>query len=161
MLRLLGQHLDRLQQLPDAVQRKEAGVHRNDRFRAGLQRVEREEADVRRAIDDDVVVVAPDAGHGLGQDVLPAGAPGECFRDRSQQNVGRSHVEVLANAADDVTKPGGVAAGFPHEHFVHGPHAFSFSLGVVSSLVASTVAGSAVAKASAGWQLFLGVLRGE
>ena len=54
---------------------KEDRIHRHDGFRARLQRIERQEAHVRRAIDDDVVIVASDPREGVGQHVLPPGEP--------------------------------------------------------------------------------------
>ena len=118
---LFRQHIKRLEQFSDAVQRKETGIHGNDRFRAGLQRIERQQADVRRAIDDDVVVGAPHAGDRVGQDVLPADEAGERVRDRTQQNIGRSQIEVLTDCVDDVTKNGALSHRVLQEQIVHGP----------------------------------------
>ena len=118
---LFGQHLKRLEQFSDAVQRKETGIHRDDRFRAGLQRIERQKADVGWAIDDDVVVGAPHAGDRVRQDVLPADEAGERVRDRTQQNIGGRHIEVLADGADDVTKSSGLSGCSLQEQIVHGP----------------------------------------
>src|SRR2546425_1178959 len=121
MTGLLCQDIKGLEQFADTVQRKETGLHGDDRFRASLQRVESEEADVRWAIDNDIIVVVPEAGQGVRQDVLPADLTCECLRYPTQQNVGRSHVKVLANGPDDVTKNRELFAGFLHEYLVHGP----------------------------------------
>src|SRR5882724_890313 len=100
MTGFLLQDVKRLEQLPDAMQRKETGIDGDDRFRAGLQRVEGEDANAGGAIDDDVIVVVPEVDQGLSQDVLPADLPGKRLRDPAQQDVGGSHVEVLANGQD-------------------------------------------------------------
>jgi len=103
------------------VQREEAWIHGDDRFRARLQRVEGEETDARRAIDDDIVVVVPEADQRISQDVFPTDLTCECLRDPTQQNVGRGHIEVLANGPDDVTKDRRSFARFLDEYLVHGP----------------------------------------
>src|SRR2546421_6580425 len=121
MTGLLRQDIKGLEQFPDAVQREETGIHGDDRFRASLEGVEGEEADVGWAIDNDIIVVVTEAGQGVRQDVLPANLTCECLRDPTQQNVGRSHVEVLANGSDDVTESGQLFTRFLHEYFVHGP----------------------------------------
>src|SRR5881396_3415887 len=72
-----------------------------------------------RAIDHDVIVVAGDAGERLGQDVLPTDLSCERLGDRAQQNIGGSHMEIVVNAADDVTKGGGASARFLQEDVVH------------------------------------------
>src|SRR5206468_12349048 len=83
---LLGQDVEGLEQLSDPVQRKEAGIHRDDRFRARLQRVEGEETDARRAIDDDVVVIVGEAGQGVDQDVFTP--------DRKSTRLNSSHDQI-------------------------------------------------------------------
>src|SRR5881396_1987770 len=117
----LFQDIKRLEQFPDAMQRKETGIHGDDRFRAGFQRVEGKETNTRWAIDDHIIVVVPEADQGVRQDVLPADLSCECLRDPTQQNVGRSHIEVLANGQDNVAKKCRAFAGFLDEYLVHGP----------------------------------------
>ena len=107
---LSSEHIEGLEQFPDAVERKETGIHGDDRLGAGLEGVERQQTDVRRAINDEVIVVAGDTADGVGQDVLPADESRESFGERTQQNIGGSHIEVFANAVDDVSKHGAVSA---------------------------------------------------
>ncbi len=121
MTGLLGQDVKGLEQLCDPVQRKEAGIHWDDRFRARLQRVEGEETDARRAIDDDIVVIVGEAGQRVGQDVFPTDLTSERLRHPAQQDVGGSHIEVLANIPNDVTENGGPLAGLLDEDLVHRP----------------------------------------
>jgi hypothetical protein len=117
--RLPVQQVERLQELADPVQREEARIHRDDGFRAGLECIERQEANGRGAIDDDIVVVASYPGKRFGQEILPPGEPRQLLRDRAQKNVGRSHVEVVENREDDVTKVAGLLAHAPRENLVH------------------------------------------
>src|SRR5947207_3416148 len=86
---LLRQQVKRLQQLSDAVQGKEARIDRHDRFRTGVERVECQEADVRRTVHNNVVILVTDLVQDLGKYALSTGQPRQRFWNRTQENVGR------------------------------------------------------------------------
>src|SRR5207245_3436282 len=50
-----------------------------------------------------------------------AGGPCDHFLVSAQQDAGRSHVDVLADREDDLTKTRGLLACAPREHLVHRP----------------------------------------
>src|SRR5207245_9363358 len=85
------------------------------------EHVEGDETNVLSGIDDHVIVVVPETNERVGQNVLSADLTRERLRHPTQQDVGRSQVEVFANGQDDVTKNRGAFAGLLDKHLVHGP----------------------------------------
>ena len=102
----LGDQLDRLQQLAHAVQRQEVRLERDVDFVHGGQRVDREDAQRRRAIEDEVVerptVPLGVTLHLLAELDLAAGHAGQFQLDGGQVDVGGTDPEVLACLLTDV-----------------------------------------------------------
>jgi hypothetical protein len=89
------QQIKRLQNLSDTVQRKETGIHRNNRFGACFYRIEGEKADVGCAVHDNVIVTAFNRGDGLPKNVFTSNSAGKSLRCTTQQNVRGSQIQVL------------------------------------------------------------------
>src|SRR5262245_22928327 len=73
---LFLQRVKSLQLLSETMEGKEAGIHGYDRFRAGPERIDGKQTDIRRAVNDREVVLRADFGEVIGEDRLAAGDPG-------------------------------------------------------------------------------------
>ena len=102
MASLSFQQIKSLEDLSEAVQRKETRIHRDDRFRASFRCVECEKTDTGRAIHDDVVILITDLLDEFGKNVLTTGNCGQFFRYRAEEYVGRSQIEVFGDRLGDV-----------------------------------------------------------
>ena len=106
--------LDGIDQRAQAFQRVELALHRHDdRVRRG-QRVQRQQRQCRRAVDqDEVVALAQRRQHGL-EPLLAHVFAHQLDLDRGQVDIARQQVEALGSADDDVAH-----RGFAQQHFAH------------------------------------------
>ena len=108
-LALDAKKLQRLHHLGQAVQAEESGLHRNDDFIAGAKRIERDESDARRAVDDAPLVIVFNRLDRLAQAIFPAGSTGEDLFEGGEFQIRRSEVKVGGDLPDQVGESNGLA----------------------------------------------------
>ncbi len=111
--------LEGLEQLADAMQRKEAGIDGHDRFPTRHEGVEREKADLRRTVDEHVVVPVTDSVEDFGENAFPIRQPRELLRNRAQKDVGRRNIQVGVDGPHHVQQARLAAVHVLDEHVVH------------------------------------------
>jgi hypothetical protein len=105
----LREQRHRLEQLFDAVHRELAGLERHDHLARRAQRVEREHADVGRAVDQAPVVPVRDRRE-RGRQALGAllrAVRGELLLERREHDARRCEVEMVAPRLDHLGDAGG------------------------------------------------------
>src|SRR6478609_6531381 len=93
LVELQANRVDDLDEVVEALHRVELGLHRDDHVRRRDQAVHGQQAEVRRAVDEDVVVRVDDVTHRLAQDRLAA-------KRREQLALGARKIDVRRRDVD-------------------------------------------------------------
>ena len=101
---LSGQQVQGFHLHSNAVKRKETWFHRDNRFGTDLQSVKGQQADAGGTVDNNVIIILPYFFHGRRQPVLLSGRRRKLFRQRREQDIGRSEVQVLPYADNNVAQ---------------------------------------------------------
>ena len=81
----LGRHEpDRLEQFADALQREEVGLHGHDHFIDRRQRIQREQSETRRAVEDHEVEAIENGFESPSKEAVPVGIASQ-FRLRRRE----------------------------------------------------------------------------
>jgi hypothetical protein len=95
--------LDRLEQVIRPLQREIRRLDRDQEVRRGDERIDRQEPECRRCVDDDVLEVVNDALESILQPEVAVDVPQEFALELGQVDAGRDDREVLvARLADGV-----------------------------------------------------------
>ena len=90
----LVDQIDRLEQLAEALQGQEVRLQRDQDLLGGRQRVERQQAQRRRAVDQAEIELVLARLHGLAQDDLPADDVDQLGLGADEIDVGRQEPEI-------------------------------------------------------------------
>ena len=71
VVQAVAHEVDDIQQMLDTLDGKTAGLNRDNKLIAGAQRVDRQDAEARRAIDQDIIIIRFDRRDHLGQFQFP------------------------------------------------------------------------------------------
>ena len=112
-IQVLLHERDGVEQLGEPFERVVLGLHRDEDLPRGDQRVDREHAQRRRAVDEDEVVAVDVAGERVLEHVLVARASGELHDGAGQVRAGRQQREMLDGASARWPR---VTPGGPTQH---------------------------------------------
>jgi hypothetical protein len=96
--------VDGIQEQPNAAHGEKLALHGDEHFLAGTQRVDGQQAQAGRAVDQDKIVPRPEAIQDAAQDKLSPDFGDQLHLGRGQVDVGRHQIQVGLDGVDDAVE---------------------------------------------------------